>query len=107
MPQDWSHRHVIYSNPDTREEAAAKGTLEEWTKNANDPRFVLALEKKSEKRQKAAAAAQDIEASTEAAAARKVALRPRTGEREEEEAKTAGPRPETELTATGATSWAA
>src|SRR4030095_15263284 len=46
LPQDWSHRHLIYSNPDTREEAAAKGTLDEWVKKANDPRFVLQLEKK-------------------------------------------------------------
>jgi len=43
MPQDWSHRHVVYSNPDTPEEAAKKGQTAKWRKNYRDPRFVLAL----------------------------------------------------------------
>jgi hypothetical protein len=47
VPQDWSHRHVIHSNPDTLDEAAAKGTLDQWMKKADDPRFVLQLEKKA------------------------------------------------------------
>ena len=49
MPVDWSHRHVIYSNPDTEEEAAAKGKLGEWVRKANDPRFILQLERKEAK----------------------------------------------------------
>ena len=56
VPQDWSHKHLIYSNPDTREEAAAKGTLDEWTRRANDPRFVVQLEKK----EKSAAAKKEV-----------------------------------------------
>ena len=44
-PKDWSHRNLIYSNPDTRDEAARKGAraLEEWTRNQKDPRFVAQL----------------------------------------------------------------
>src|SRR6476646_4933560 len=46
LPIDWSHRHVIHSNPDTEEEAAAIGKLDEWDRKANDPRFILQLERK-------------------------------------------------------------
>lgn len=48
MPQDWSHRHLIYSNPDTPEEAALKGGLGQWVTNYSDPRFVLQLVRKME-----------------------------------------------------------
>jgi len=48
MPQDWSHRHVVYSNPDTPDEAAKKGQTAKWRKNYRDPRFVLALSRKLE-----------------------------------------------------------
>ncbi len=48
-PEDWSHRHLLYPNPDTREEAARKGTLafEQWKKNYQDPRFALQVAKKT------------------------------------------------------------
>ncbi len=73
VPQDWSHRHVIHSNPDTLEEAAAKGTLDQWLKKADDPRFVLQLEKKLAKLQEAAEA-EDDELVTEGVGGRKSAL---------------------------------
>ena len=46
LPVDWSHRHIIDSNPETREEAEAKGTLDRWIERSRDPRFVLQLERK-------------------------------------------------------------
>lgn len=48
-PKDWSHRNLIYSNPDTREDAAWKGrlALDEWTRNQKDPRFVSQLARKT------------------------------------------------------------
>jgi hypothetical protein len=73
VPEDWSHRHVIHSNPDTLEEAAAKGTLHEWIRKADDPRFVLQLEKKLAKLQKAAEA-EDDELAIEGVDGRKSAL---------------------------------
>ena len=73
MPQDWSHRHVIHSNPDTLEEAAAKGKLDQWIKRADDPRFVLQLEKKLAKLQ-SAADAEDDEPAAAGRGARKSAL---------------------------------
>lgn len=42
-PWDWSHRHLIYGNPETVEEAIANGTYDRWQKNYRDPRFVRAL----------------------------------------------------------------
>lgn len=47
-PQDWSHKHLIYANPDTREEAARKGTLafEEWKQKYKDPRFAQQVARK-------------------------------------------------------------
>lgn len=47
-PQDWSHRHLIYANPDTRDEAARKGTLafEEWKRKYKDPRFAQQVARK-------------------------------------------------------------
>jgi hypothetical protein len=74
VPQDWSHRHVIHSNPDTLQEAAAKGTLDQWTKKADDPRFVLQLEKKVANLQKAAEADDETELVTDGRGARKFAL---------------------------------
>lgn len=49
LPVDWSHRHLIYSNPETQEEAAARGAIREWNKRADDPRFVLQFEPKEAK----------------------------------------------------------
>ena len=46
LPVDWSHRYLIDSNPETRQEAEANGTLDQWIKRSNDPRFVLQLERK-------------------------------------------------------------
>ncbi len=48
-PQDWSDEHLLYPNPDTREEAARKGTLafEQWKENDKDPRFALQVERKT------------------------------------------------------------
>ena len=48
-PEDWSHRHLLYTNPDTRDEAARKGTLafERWKEKHKDPRFAAQVAKKA------------------------------------------------------------
>ena len=38
---DWSHHHLIFSNPGTEADALAKGRYEEWLKITNDPRYQL------------------------------------------------------------------
>ena len=73
VPLDWSHRHIIHPNPDTLEEAAAKGTLDQWMKKADDPRFVLQLEKKLARLQ-AAADAEDDELVTDGRAGGVIAI---------------------------------
>ena len=47
-PQDWSHKHLLYPNPDTRDEAARKGTLafEQWKEKNKDPRHVAQVARK-------------------------------------------------------------
>ena len=55
LPQDWSHRHLIYANPETHEEHQARNnasgkaesdSASDWSKKANDPRFVRAFERR-------------------------------------------------------------
>jgi hypothetical protein len=40
-PEDWSHRHVVFSNVETEAEALGKGDHERWQKVVNDPRYVI------------------------------------------------------------------
>ena len=46
LPQDWSHRHLIYSSPAAEDDLDATGDADEWSSKANDPRFVAAFERK-------------------------------------------------------------
>jgi hypothetical protein len=39
VPYDWSHHHVIFSNPGTAEDAMRKGTYDHWFHTVNDPRY--------------------------------------------------------------------
>jgi hypothetical protein len=41
LSRDWSHRHVLFSNPGTEAEATKAGTHDRWLKIVNDPRYVL------------------------------------------------------------------
>src|SRR6202165_6279179 len=41
FPQDWSHRHLVFSNPGTFREAVVRGEFERWARIANDPRFLF------------------------------------------------------------------
>lgn len=41
LPDDWSHHHVIFSNPGTAQEATQKGTYDHWFSIVNDPRYVI------------------------------------------------------------------
>ena len=38
---DWTHHHVVFSNPGTRKAAVSDGTLDSWTRITNDPRYQL------------------------------------------------------------------
>jgi hypothetical protein len=41
VPDDWSHRHVVFSNPGTADQAIKAGRYGEWLRIVNDPRFQL------------------------------------------------------------------
>jgi hypothetical protein len=45
--EDWSHHHLIFSNPGTEAEALAHGTYSRWWKIVNDPRYALQQAKRS------------------------------------------------------------
>jgi hypothetical protein len=47
LPDDWSHHHVVFSNPGTEQEAIQRGRHDEWRKVVNDPRYVLQQLKKN------------------------------------------------------------
>lgn len=75
MPQDWSHRHVIYTNPETKEEAEADGTIDSWQRKSNDPRFVSQLEKRYAREVARATRAAAVAEAEEAVAAEREAAR--------------------------------
>jgi len=41
LPDDWTHHHLVFSNPGTEEEAILNGTHERWLKVVNDPRYII------------------------------------------------------------------
>jgi hypothetical protein len=41
VPSDWSHRHLIFSNPGTVDEAVQNGSYDRWLKIANEPRYLM------------------------------------------------------------------
>ena len=45
--EDWSHHHLVFSNPGTEAEALARGTYARWWKIVNDPRYAMQQAKRS------------------------------------------------------------
>jgi len=41
LPDDWSHHHLVFSNPGTEEEAIQKGTYDDWLRIVNHPRYIM------------------------------------------------------------------
>jgi len=41
LPTDWTHQHVIFSNPGTFQEATRNGNFAHWYRIVNDPRFQM------------------------------------------------------------------
>ena len=41
LPNDWTHQHVIFSNPGTMQDAIQNGTYEHWLRVQTDPRFKM------------------------------------------------------------------
>ena len=49
-PHDWTHHHLIFSNPGTAGDAVRNGTYGRWVKIVNDPRFKLQQRQRSSTR---------------------------------------------------------
>ena len=56
---DWSHHHLVFSNPGTLAEAVRSGSFDKWYRVVNDPRYQMQQRKRS-LGQRAAAATPDL-----------------------------------------------
>ncbi|MGA2580370.1 MAG: hypothetical protein ABSH24_30605, partial [Bryobacteraceae bacterium] len=41
VPNDWSTRHLVFSNPGTEQEAIANGKHDQWLRIVNEPRYII------------------------------------------------------------------
>ncbi len=47
VPDDWSHHHLVFSDPGTEKQAVENGTFEHWLAVSKEPRFTLGQVKRS------------------------------------------------------------
>jgi hypothetical protein len=41
VPEDWSHHHLVFSNPGTFDDAMRNRRIDQWSKIVNEPRFKI------------------------------------------------------------------
>ena len=41
VPDDWTHHHLVFSNPGSAEDAMKNGAYDRWAKIVRDPRYIL------------------------------------------------------------------
>jgi hypothetical protein len=41
LVDDWTHHHLIFSNPGTFTQALAQGRFKQWYRTINDPRYIM------------------------------------------------------------------
>ena len=41
VPEDWSHHHVVFSNPGSFDDAMRNREIDEWARTVNDPRYKI------------------------------------------------------------------
>jgi hypothetical protein len=54
--EDWTHHHVVFSNPGTAAEALAEGRFEQWYRTVNNPRYIMQQMKRNPLQQEMASA---------------------------------------------------
>jgi hypothetical protein len=59
LVDDWTHHHLVFSNPGTAADALAQGRVEQWSRIVNDPRYIMQQMKRNPE-QRALAAAPDF-----------------------------------------------
>ncbi len=47
VPDDWTHHHLVFSDPGTEKQAIENGTFERWLEVSKEPRFTLSQVKRS------------------------------------------------------------
>lgn len=47
VPDDWTHHHLVFSDPGTEQQAVENGTFERWLEVSKQPRFTLEQVKRS------------------------------------------------------------
>lgn len=47
-PEDWTHHHVVFSDPGTLHEALGRGSFDLWYKTVTDPRFAFQHHRRGE-----------------------------------------------------------
>jgi len=50
VPEDWSHHHVVFSNPGTADDAARNGTYAKWSTIVNNSRYGFQQQKRNNRR---------------------------------------------------------
>jgi hypothetical protein len=48
IPDDWTHHHLVFSDPGTLHEASGRGSFDTWYKIVTDPRFTFQNHKRDE-----------------------------------------------------------
>ena len=46
-PEDWTHHHVVFSDPGNLHDASARGSFDTWYKVVTDPRFIFQQRKRA------------------------------------------------------------
>ena len=46
-PDDWSHRHLVFSNPGPEENAIQNGRYDSWLRTTNDSRYIMQQKKRA------------------------------------------------------------
>ncbi len=81
VPADWTHQHLVFSNPGSADDAIRNGTYERWLKISTDPRYIMQQQKRRANASGAAlhGSSQDLsqDVPQDAFAAKPVALEPR------------------------------
>ena len=49
-PEDWTHHHVVFSDPGTLQDASSNGSFDSWYKVVTDPRYIFQQYKRGEHR---------------------------------------------------------
>ena len=60
LVDDWTHHHVVFSNPGTFAQAVAQGRFKQWYRTVSDPRYIMQQMKRKSALIGSAANAQDF-----------------------------------------------